>query len=164
MPSADSIPPDPIRGDNQLTSPRPEPPTAKTPGPRATLFLNLYQKTLSTTLRTISYDNFAACFPTIATNAPENLRGLHKAMIERLEGFAQVRSFSTTIKSDPSQSRHIPKPLSLPHFTPPACSPSKSTQTTVLPTTRQKLTAHTPRRKTSKPSSENETSSRTSTP
>jgi hypothetical protein len=94
MPSADSIPADPIRGDNQLTSPRPEPPTAKTPGPRATLFLNLYQKTLSTTLRTISYDNFAACFPTIATNAPENLRGLHKAMIERLEGFAQVRSFS----------------------------------------------------------------------
>jgi hypothetical protein len=94
MPSADSIPADPLRGDNQLTSPRPEPPTAKTPGPRATLFLNLYQKTLSTTLRTISYDNFAACFPTIAANAPENLRGLHKAMIERLEGFAQVLSFS----------------------------------------------------------------------
>jgi len=92
MPSADTIPQEPTKLEKLSPSPRPEQPTAQTPGPRATAFLNLYQKTFSTTLRTISYDNFAACFPTIATNAPENLRGLHKAMIERLEGFAQVRA------------------------------------------------------------------------
>lgn len=90
MPSADSIPAEPTKFEKQSASPAPEPPTAQTPGRRATAFLDLYQKTLSTSLRTISYDNFAACFPTMAVNAPENLRGLHKAMIERLEGFAQV--------------------------------------------------------------------------
>jgi kinetochore protein NNF1 len=61
-----------------------------TPGPRAMRFLDLYSKTLSTTLRTVSYENFSACFPTIAAKAPENLKGLHKAMIERLERFAKV--------------------------------------------------------------------------
>jgi kinetochore protein NNF1 len=92
MPSADSVPAESTILERKSPSPYPEPPTTQTPGPRATAFLNLYQKTLSTTLRTISYDNFAACFPTIATNAPGNLRGLHKAMIERLEAFAQVCS------------------------------------------------------------------------
>jgi fructose-1,6-bisphosphatase len=70
---------------------------APTPGPRATAFLNLYQKTLDITLRNVSYENFAACFPTIAANAPENLRGMHAAMIERLEKFAQVCSTSFTL-------------------------------------------------------------------
>jgi hypothetical protein len=95
MPSADPIPEDSTELDKQSISPHPEPTTAPTPGARASAFLTLYQKTLSTTLRTISYDNFAACFPTIAKNAPENLRGLHKAMIQRLEGFAQVGFLST---------------------------------------------------------------------
>jgi len=99
MPSAGPIPAEPTKLERQLPSPLPEPPTAQIPGPRATAFLNLYQMTLSTTLRTISYDNFAACFPTIATNAPENLMGLHKAMIERLEGFAQVCSQASYIRA-----------------------------------------------------------------
>jgi hypothetical protein len=65
-------------------------PSTPTPGPRAAAFLQLYDKTLTTTLRTISYEAFSACFPNLSESAPETLRAFHGQMIERLGAFAKV--------------------------------------------------------------------------
>lgn len=92
MPSA-SVPTPSLGTDNGAEpspSPPPQQPTAITPGPRATHFLSLYNGALKTTLKTISYDNFAACFPTPATKVPDRLRVMHRGLVERLEGFANV--------------------------------------------------------------------------
>lgn len=80
MPSADRSP-----------SPPPSAPTASTPGPRASAFITLYNNALSNTLKSISYESFAACFPLIAQQAPDSLRAMHGAFVGRLEGFAKVR-------------------------------------------------------------------------
>lgn len=82
MPSADPIPRSP--------SPPPTAPTASTPGPRASAFIKLYDGALSSTLQSISYESFAACFPLIAAQAPDSLRAMHGAFVGRLEGFAKV--------------------------------------------------------------------------
>ncbi len=71
-------------------SPTPAPPTAQTPGPRASAFVKLYNDALSNTLKSISYESFAACFPLIAVQAPDSLRAMHGAFVGRLEGFAKV--------------------------------------------------------------------------
>ncbi|KAG0646910.1 hypothetical protein D0Z07_6468 [Hyphodiscus hymeniophilus] len=68
MPSADPT---------QSPSPPPSAPTANTPGPRAQAFIKLCNDALSKTLRSVSYDSFAACFPLIASQAPEALRTVH---------------------------------------------------------------------------------------
>jgi hypothetical protein len=81
MPSADPT---------HSPSPPPSAPTASTPGPRASAFITLYNSALSNTLKSISYDSFAACFPLIATQAPDSLRAMHGAFVGRLEGFAKV--------------------------------------------------------------------------
>ncbi|RDW83448.1 hypothetical protein BP5796_04939 [Coleophoma crateriformis] len=70
-------------------SPSPPPPVAMTPGPRATGYLTVYEKTLAHTLDTVTYEHFAACFPTVAQNAPEQLKHLHKQMMERLRVVAK---------------------------------------------------------------------------
>lgn len=70
-------------------SPPPPQPIAETPGIRAAQFQTLYSKTLSKTLSTLSYTNFATCFPTIAVAAPESLKVLHQTFIARLSTFAQ---------------------------------------------------------------------------
>ncbi|TAQ84889.1 hypothetical protein B7494_g6777 [Chlorociboria aeruginascens] len=70
-------------------SPPPSAPVALTPGPRATAFNNLYAQTLKHTLKAVSLENFASCFPTIARNAPDQLRMMHRGMVERLEQFAK---------------------------------------------------------------------------
>ena len=85
MPSADPSP-QPERS----PSPPPSAPTASTPGPRASAFITLYNNALSNTLKSISYDSFAACFPLIAAQAPDSLRAMHGAFVGRLEGFAKV--------------------------------------------------------------------------
>lgn len=69
-------------------SPPPPQPIAETPGVRATQFQALYTKTLAKTLSTLSYTNFATCFPTIASAAPESLKALHQTFISRLSSFA----------------------------------------------------------------------------
>ena len=83
MPSADPTP-------ERSPSPPPSVPTASTPGLRASAFIRLYNDALSNTLKSISYDSFAACFPMIAAQAPDSLRAMHGAFVGRLEGFAKV--------------------------------------------------------------------------
>lgn len=67
-----------------------QPPPPPTPGPRATAFLKLYDNALSHTLRAISYESFAACFPSIAEAAPASLKAMHQGLVGRLERFAKV--------------------------------------------------------------------------
>jgi kinetochore protein NNF1 len=79
MPSADM---------EKSPSPPPAPPTQQTPGPRATAFINLYTSALDSTLKSISYPSFAACFPSIAQNAPTQLAAMHTGMTNGFKGFA----------------------------------------------------------------------------
>ncbi|KAI9850412.1 MAG: hypothetical protein M1838_005689 [Thelocarpon superellum] len=64
-------------------------PTTTTPGTRATALNTIFGEALAHTLRTCSYENFAACFPTPARHCPGSLRALWAQMVERLEGHAK---------------------------------------------------------------------------
>ncbi|KAH8815965.1 Nnf1-domain-containing protein [Xylogone sp. PMI_703] len=89
IPSEQQPPPSPSQAERTAPSPPPQQPTPVTPGPRATAFIKLYDNALSHTLRAISYDSFAACFPSIARTAPESLKAMHQGLVGRLEGFAK---------------------------------------------------------------------------
>ncbi|KAI5919953.1 Nnf1-domain-containing protein [Camillea tinctor] len=68
-----------------ITSPPlPKRHTPATPGPRASRFQDVLASSLSHTLAKISWDNFAACYPTVAARAPNVLRAVQKQMVERL--------------------------------------------------------------------------------
>ncbi|OTA98853.1 hypothetical protein M426DRAFT_325645 [Hypoxylon sp. CI-4A] len=69
---------------NPASPPLPTRHTAVTPGPRASRFQEVLNSSLSHTLGKISWDNFAACYPTIATQAPGVLRAVQKQMVDRL--------------------------------------------------------------------------------
>ncbi|KAI0598555.1 Nnf1-domain-containing protein [Biscogniauxia sp. FL1348] len=58
--------------------------TPVTPGPRASRFQDVLASSLSHTLAKISWDNFAACYPTVAARAPNVLRAVQKQMVDRL--------------------------------------------------------------------------------
>ncbi|KAI0840521.1 Nnf1-domain-containing protein [Hypoxylon sp. FL0890] len=58
--------------------------TPLTPGPRASRFQQVLDTSLSHTLGKISWDNFAACYPTIAAQSPAVLRAVQKQMVDRL--------------------------------------------------------------------------------
>ncbi|CAK7205925.1 hypothetical protein SEUCBS139899_008705 [Sporothrix eucalyptigena] len=60
------------------------PPPPPLPGPRATRLQTLFASSLDHTLAKVNWDNFAACYPTAAARAPQALRTVHKAMIDRL--------------------------------------------------------------------------------
>lgn len=60
------------------------------PGPRAARFMDLYQQTLSKMLSTVTYEDFAACFPTVAGAAEGSLREMHNLFVGRLREFAEV--------------------------------------------------------------------------
>ena len=60
------------------------------PGARATALQNVFAQALAASLRTVSYDNFAACFPTPAAKCAAGLRAVWAQMVERLEGHAKV--------------------------------------------------------------------------
>ncbi|RYO92594.1 hypothetical protein DL764_008101 [Monosporascus ibericus] len=64
--------------------PLPARPTAQAPGPRASRFQAVLDSSLSHTLAKISWDNFAACYPTIAAQAPGTLRAVQRQMVDRL--------------------------------------------------------------------------------
>ncbi|KAL5612581.1 hypothetical protein BROUX41_004324 [Berkeleyomyces rouxiae] len=55
-----------------------------TPGPRAARLQELFATSLRHTLNKISWDNMAACYPTIAANAPNLLRDVRSTMVARL--------------------------------------------------------------------------------
>ncbi|KAI9750752.1 MAG: hypothetical protein M4579_006324 [Chaenotheca gracillima] len=70
-------------------SPPGSPPVQETPGHRATALHNIFISALSHTLRTCSYENFAACFPTPARACPESLRELWRQMVGKMEVLAK---------------------------------------------------------------------------
>ncbi|KAI9880716.1 MAG: hypothetical protein M1830_000999 [Pleopsidium flavum] len=70
-------------------SPPPRAPLALTPGPRATRLTELFLTALTHTLKTCSYANFAACFPTPAKHVPDSLHALWKQMNARFEELAK---------------------------------------------------------------------------
>jgi kinetochore protein NNF1 len=91
MPSADPT------TDVKSPSPPPNPPTALTPGVRAQAFITLYNKTLDSTLNSISTSSFSACFPSISTNAPTQLAAMHTGMTNGLRSFA-LNEFETIME------------------------------------------------------------------
>ncbi|KAI1828412.1 Nnf1-domain-containing protein [Xylaria intraflava] len=80
-------------GDGQeegpVSPPLPTRHTALTPGPRASRFQMTLGSALSHTLAKISWDNFAACYPHIATHAPATLRAVQSQMVDRLRSLCQ---------------------------------------------------------------------------
>jgi kinetochore protein NNF1 len=60
------------------------------PGPRAARFQATLDSALAHTLGKVSWDNFAACYPTMAAKAPAVLRAVQSQMVERLRALCQV--------------------------------------------------------------------------
>lgn len=58
--------------------------TATTPGPRAQRFQEMFDLALNHTLTRISLENFASCYPTIASQAPHILKQVQRGMVDRL--------------------------------------------------------------------------------
>jgi kinetochore protein NNF1 len=69
---------------NTSPSPSPPPPTLSAPGPRATALLKLHADCTTHVLRTISYANFSACFPTPSREVPSAVRNLHEQFTQKL--------------------------------------------------------------------------------
>ncbi|KAL1903295.1 hypothetical protein Sste5346_000580 [Sporothrix stenoceras] len=65
-------------------SQQPPPPPPPPPGPRAGRLQALFASSLDHTLNKISWDNFAACYPTAAAKSPQALKTVHRAMVDRL--------------------------------------------------------------------------------
>ena len=63
---------------------------APTPGPRATQFQKIYSEALLHTIRTNSYANFAACFPTPAHHVPRSLESVWRQLNAKLEESARA--------------------------------------------------------------------------
>ena len=51
----------------------------------------MLDRSLAHTLAKIGWDNFAACYPTIAAQAPSTLRAVQKQMVDRLGALCKVR-------------------------------------------------------------------------
>lgn len=60
------------------------PPAPTVPGPRATRFQELYAQSLKRTLAKLKWDNFAACYPTVASKAEPVLKQVQTQMAEKL--------------------------------------------------------------------------------
>ncbi|OKL59706.1 hypothetical protein UA08_05140 [Talaromyces atroroseus] len=78
-------------------SPPPPAPIPLTPGPRATRLQDIYSKALRATLKSNSYENFAACFPTPARHVPASLESVHRQLNAKLEEGATAE-FNDIIK------------------------------------------------------------------
>ncbi|RYO83300.1 hypothetical protein DL766_007864 [Monosporascus sp. MC13-8B] len=68
------------------------------PGPRASRFQAVLDSSLSHTLAKISWDNFAACYPTIAAQAPGTLRAVQRQMVDRL-GVLCKKEFASILQA-----------------------------------------------------------------
>lgn len=71
------------------SSPLPARHIAITPGARAQRLLKLFDSALTHTLSKISLDNFAACYPTIAAQAPHVLQSIQRGLIDRMGQLCQ---------------------------------------------------------------------------
>lgn len=63
---------------------------ASTPGPRATALHSIYNEALNHTVKSISYEHFASCFPTPAKYCPDSLRRVWSQMMGRFEELSRV--------------------------------------------------------------------------
>ncbi|CAK1354532.1 unnamed protein product [Cercospora beticola] len=70
-------------GVSRSPSPAGPPPTPSAPGPRATALQKLYNDAINHVLKTCSYTNFAACFPTPAREVPEAVKFLHEQFLHK---------------------------------------------------------------------------------
>lgn len=75
--------PDGTDPDAPASPPLPSRHTAATPGPRAQRFQEMFGLALNHTLTKISPDNFASCYPTVASQAPGVLGQVQRAMVDR---------------------------------------------------------------------------------
>lgn len=73
-------------------SPASRPPIPAAPGPRATALQKLYSDAIAHVLKTCSYNNFSACFPTPAQQVPGSFKLLHEQFVEKL-GDSMRREF-----------------------------------------------------------------------
>ncbi|KAM0482254.1 hypothetical protein ACHAPX_002770 [Trichoderma viride] len=84
-PPADGDDNDDNNGDAPTSAPQPPPPAPPVvPGPRATRFQELYAQSLKRTLAKLKWDNFAACYPTVASKAEPVLKQVQTQMAEKL--------------------------------------------------------------------------------
>ncbi|CAK4031594.1 Hypothetical predicted protein [Lecanosticta acicola] len=65
-------------------SPAQPPPTPAAPGPRASALQKLYNDAINHVVKTISYSNFSACFPTPSQAVPASVKLLHEQFTEKL--------------------------------------------------------------------------------
>jgi kinetochore protein NNF1 len=70
----------------------PAPITSAVMDRRATTFVDLFDRALDATLKKISYENFAACFPTTAQYRPETLKKFWQDFVDRLGEKSKVGS------------------------------------------------------------------------
>ena len=64
--------------------------TAVTPGPRASRLQEVFASRLKHTVDKITWENFAACYPTIATRAPRTLETVQRQMVGLFEEHCNV--------------------------------------------------------------------------
>lgn len=82
----------PIKQPSRSPSPASRPPIAAAPGPRATALQKLYSDAIAHVLKTCSYNNFSAGFPTPAQQVPGSFKLLHEQFVEKL-GDSMRREF-----------------------------------------------------------------------
>ncbi|EFE44076.1 hypothetical protein TRV_01150 [Trichophyton verrucosum HKI 0517] len=79
---------------NEPQEPSPSPPPAApvplTPGPRASRLQQVFSQALLHTIRTNSYANFSACFPTPAKHVPRSLESVWRQLNAKLEESARA--------------------------------------------------------------------------
>lgn len=73
--------------------PEAEPEPEAIPGPRAQRLLDLYARSLSHTMGKLSWDNFAACYPTFARRNEPVLKQIQQQMVMKLKEKCEVRFF-----------------------------------------------------------------------
>lgn len=74
----------------QASAPAPAPAAPVVPGPRATRFQELYAQSLKRTLGKLKWDNFAACYPTVAKKAEPVLKQVQTQMADKLAEKCEV--------------------------------------------------------------------------
>lgn len=103
----DETTPDPTTTQSQHQDSHPEAPNNDThaeaqqqpqqpvvPGPRASRLQELYAQSLKRTLGKLKWDNFAACYPTVASRAEPVLKQVQAQMVEKLGEKCEVRFLS----------------------------------------------------------------------
>lgn len=89
---ADTEEAEPQQQNSRSPSPASRPPIPAAPGPRATALQKLYSDAIAHVLKTCSYTNFSACFPTPAHQVPGSFKLLHEQFVEKL-GDSMKREF-----------------------------------------------------------------------